>query len=223
MRVVCLCLCFFLLLACSESAGSSSTGGGSEIIVLFTDSTITGTVKGLDSGYRVSLYEEGYIPEQFTDKNFISKTIEKKFNENEFHFNGLHSGTFSLLVENNDDGSMVFINSVVLSDSSDVTVKEEFTEPITVNGNTDIQSWYDNKIYMLCVGTPFIAEVDTNGVFTFTDIPKGEYTLVAIQDDFTDGPKPDVIPVIVDGTKSGSVTLDSTTMAITVHIKRSMQ
>lgn len=223
MRLLCILLCFFSVMSCSDSAGGSSTGGGSEIIVMVQDSTIQGTVKGLKSGYRVSVYEKSYIPGNLSKKDFINETVEKSAAEKEFTIATLKTGLYSLYIEDTAEGSSVFIHDLKLSEMSDTTFRREFTEPISIKGTSDLESWDDKTYYLLCLGTPFMAEVDENGAFSFTEIPVGEYTLVAIEDNKFDGPEPELIHLITNGIKSETVTFDSTTMTITVQAQRSLK
>lgn len=222
MRVLCFCLFLSLLMACSETAGGSSTGGGSEIIVVMQDSTITGTVSGLNGDYSVSLFEEEYIPEQFTQKDFISQNFEKSSSDTTFMIKGLKSGSYSLVVEDKKRGTTAFFSALELSSVEKSSLKKEFTESVSVEGDVNLQSWSDITYYLLCPGTPYYAEIDEQGRFLFSDIPAGTYSFVAVELTLFDGPEPNLIPIVSNDLKGEMITLDSTTKTITVHTKRSM-
>lgn len=218
-----LLLIVLVLFNCSDTS-SSGSGGASEIIVVVENDSIRGDISGIKTALEVQLYSSDFLPSEFSSKQFISQSVQVGKADSLFLFTGLNGGLYNLLIQDMETNEFFYLSSLEVGGKNSTSYSGECEEPLSVSGTVNVKSTLDTAYILLCLGTPFKAEVDTTGAFAFSSLPKGGYSMAVVEKPtFVDGPDPEIIPVVDSKSKNENIEISDSSAAITVHLKRSME
>jgi hypothetical protein len=198
-RAVYLLIIPVLVNYCTNSVVSDTGGASETIAIIINNSTIHGKVakhsengQSAMPGLHIKIYEDDYIT--FVDSasiNFVDSTVSDS--NGEFRFTGIKTGNYNLYAQNMESGNSVFIESIVMSGSSD-TLYDTLTTPGSLSGivktvkvvvdslNDSLFDTASASLYDVYIpGSPFVSAAGTDGDFIMNSISKGMYNVLSMR------------------------------------------
>ena len=165
------------MIACNGTApmqAGSETTSGVEIAVKGT--TMSGATA---SSAKVMLFSAHYLS---GDTQWFADTVMPN-DAGIFEFNDLPPGDYNLYVFAYDTlaKGAAILGITVLSNNSDGTVRDSarLSTLHTITGTATHEGKPDSQTQVYIVGSPFYARTDSQGGFSFQEVPFGAYTVVA--------------------------------------------
>ncbi len=162
-----------LVCRCSGPADAGSeTTSGVEIAV-----EGTGIHGKTATGATVMIFDTQYVA---GSTRMFSDTAMADENGN-VAFTDLPAGRYNLFVYSDKGGAIVHGIPVGIQDNASYADTESFTPLRTVSGVVTLQGQPGPHSQVFIPGSPYLAETDAQGNFSFTEIPEGVYTITVHQ------------------------------------------
>jgi hypothetical protein len=179
----------FLLLSifwicCISGCGNftTETGGASETVnatVIIRDSSIIVKIKAEDTVFaNVRLFEANYNPlksDGYTDSAVVASGEE-----------GIKltvaNGEYNCIISDRNSAKSLLVSGLEVGAGSSDTISDTLSVCGSIEGNVPLDQFDSLKLSpakVFLLGTNFLTEVDTLGVFNLNSIPAGSYSIVA--------------------------------------------
>ncbi|HEX2976900.1 MAG TPA: hypothetical protein VHO68_13265 [Bacteroidales bacterium] len=181
MKKAILLLLISTILACAPDYGNGSEIGNAKVVGKLVEADGTPAC-----GVEIHLFEENYVP---ASGSFKQKAISGGVGDNPIYtdnngaysIQSIDSGVYNIIGISNTDQS-VFIKGIEVKDIGVVKIPTDtIMDPGKIRGVTfmpGLDSINQIRVTMYLQGTDFYTKPYIGGVFSFSKIPAGSYTLI---------------------------------------------
>lgn len=169
-----------MILSCSSDpsvAGGSSSETTSGIIVVTSAAGISGKAQAGSELILISRNHNPYYQSGFIDSILITESER-------FSFDSLTPGSYNLYARDTLTGNGVFLTGISAGGAV-TSITANYQAPGSIEGTLNPDYAYSGMNLAL-IGTPFTADVEDLGAFTFQQIPEGIYHLWFPSDQIVD-------------------------------------